>query len=138
MAVKQFTISTHTSGRGLIEITHLLAEKLSQYEIEAGLLNIFLQHTSASLVITENADPTVLVDLETIFQRLAPDADPEYLHDYEGDDDMAAHVRSVLTSTELSIPISGGRLALGTWQGVFIWEHRFRPHSRSIIATILS
>lgn len=136
--INQFTINTHTTGRGLIEITQQVSKELSHYDIQAGLVNIFLQHTSASLVITENADPTVLIDLETIIQRLAPDGDPEYQHDYEGDDDMAAHVRSILTANELTIPIQNGRLALGTWQGVFLWEHRYRAHSRSIIVTVSS
>ena len=136
--MNQFTINTHTSGRGLIEITQQVSEKLSLHNIETGLVNIFLQHTSASLVITENADPTVLTDLETIIQRLAPDGDPEYQHDYEGDDDMAAHVRSILTTNELTIPIREGRLALGTWQGIFLWEHRYKPHSRSIVVTVSS
>ena len=136
--MNQFVINIHTTGRGLTEITQTVSEKLSHYNIMTGLVNIFLQHTSASLVITENADPTVLTDLETIIQRLAPDGDPEYQHDYEGDDDMAAHVRSILTTNELTIPIRNGRLALGTWQGVFLWEHRYRPHSRSILVTISS
>ena len=136
--MNQFTIDTHTSGRGLTEITQQISQKLSHYNIETGLLNIFLQHTSASLVITENADSTVLTDLETIIQRLAPDGDPEYQHNYEGDDDMAAHVRSILTTNELTIPIRDRRLALGTWQGVFLWEHRYRPRSRSIVLTLYS
>jgi len=136
--MNQFTINIHTTGRGLIEITQQVSKRLSDYNIEIGLVNIFLQHTSASLVITENADPTVLTDLETIIQRLAPDGDPEYQHDYEGDDDMAAHVRSILTTNELTIPVRDGRLALGTWQGVFLWEHRYRPHSRSIVVTVSS
>jgi len=112
--MNQFTIDTHTSGRGLTEITQQISQKLFHYNIETGLLNIFLQHTSASLVITENADSTVLTDLETIIQRLAPDGDPEYQHNYEGDDDMAAHVRSILTTNELTIPIRDRRLALGS------------------------
>ena len=136
--MNQFVINIDTTGRGLTEITQTVSEKLSHYNIMTGLVNIFLQHTSASLIITENADPTVLTDLETIIQRLAPDGDPEYQHDYEGDDDMAAHVRSILTTNELTIPIRNGRLALGTWQGVFLWEHRYRPHSRSVIVTISS
>lgn len=102
------------------------------------MVNIFLQHTSASITVTENADPTVLQDLETIIRRLAPDGDPEYRHDYEGDDDMAAHVRSVLTKNELTLPMKNGCLALGTWQGVFLWEHRYQAHSRSIIVTVMS
>ncbi len=135
--VHQASLQIKTSGRGLIEITNRVAECVVQSGVKTGIANVFLQHTSASLTITENADPTVLDDLETIFRRLAPDGDPEYLHDYEGDDDMAAHIRSVLTSNELSVPISNGQLALGTWQGLFLWEHRYRAHSRSLLITIM-
>ena len=133
----QKSISVETSGRGLFEITQQISRIVSESGIQTGLASIFLQHTSASLTITENADPTVLGDLETILSRLAPDGDPEYRHDYEGDDDMAAHVRSVLTTNDLSIPICGNRLALGTWQGLFLWEHRYRPHHRKILITIM-
>ena len=135
--VHQASLQIKTSGRGLIEITNRVAECVVRSGVKTGIANVFLQHTSASLTITENADPTVLDDLETIFRRLAPDGDPEYLHDYEGDDDMAAHIRSVLTSNELSVPISNGQLALGTWQGLFLWEHRYRAHSRSLLITIM-
>lgn len=133
--IKQNTTTIQTQGRGLFEITDLVTNSLSQSEIKSGLAHVFLQHTSASLIITENADSTVLQDLETIISRLAPDADPAYRHDYEGDDDMAAHVRSVLTTNDLTIPIVDGRLGLGTWQGIFIWEHRYRPHQRSLVFT---
>ncbi len=135
--IHQASLQIKTSGRGLIEITDRVAECVVQSGVKSGIANVFLQHTSASLTITENADPTVLDDLETIFLRLAPDGDPEYRHDYEGDDDMAAHIRSVLTSNELSVPISNGQLALGTWQGLFLWEHRYRAHSRSLLITIM-
>ncbi len=135
--MNQFTIILETSGRGFIEISSKLSDLVRQTGVDTGLANVFLQHTSASLVITENADPTVLLDLETVIQRLAPDGDPEYRHDYEGDDDMAAHIRSILTVNELTIPVKNARLALGTWQGVFLWEHRYRPHRRSIIVTIM-
>jgi secondary thiamine-phosphate synthase enzyme len=136
--MNQFYFKVETFGRGFIEITNDLNQYLAPLSFESGLINIFLQHTSASLTITENADPTVLEDLETIIRRLAPDGDAEYRHDYEGADDMAAHVRSVLTTNELTLPIKNGRLELGTWQGVFLWEHRFRPQSRSIIVTVMS
>ena len=132
----QSTLDIESAGRGPIEITVEL-NKLIPPEF-SGLAHLFLKHTSASLTITENADPTVLGDLETIISRLAPDGDSEYRHDYEGDDDMAAHVRSVLTCTELTIPVRKGRLDLGTWQGVFLWEHRYRPHRRSMIVSLLS
>ena len=129
-----FTVSTQ--GRGLVEITQQLNTCVQDAEVASGLAHVFLQHTSASLIITENADPTVLGDLETIITRLAPDGDPQYRHNYEGDDDMAAHVRSVLTTSDLTIPVRNGRLALGTWQGVFLWEHRYQAHQRNLIVTI--
>lgn len=121
-----------------MEITEQINQALLDCRLQNGLAHVFLKHTSASLLITENADPTVLVDLETIITRLAPDADPAYQHVYEGDDDMAAHVRSVLTTNDLTIPIENGRLALGTWQGVFLWEHRYQPHTRSLILSVVS
>lgn len=133
--IKQSKAKIKTLGRGLIEISDMISNALSESEFHTGLVHVFLQHTSASLIITENADQTVLQDLETIISRLAPDADPAYRHDYEGDDDMAAHVRSVLTSNDLTIPIVDGRLALGTWQGVYLWEHRYRSHNRSLVLT---
>lgn len=133
----QRSISVPTPGRGLHEITALINQSVSKAESTEGLAHIFLQHTSASLIITENADSTVLGDLETIISRLAPDADPEYRHDYEGDDDMAAHVRSVLTTNDLTIPVQDGRLALGTWQGVFLWEHRYQAHQRKLIISVV-
>ncbi len=136
--MKQFTINLQTKGRSLNEISAKVRDFVEQTDVNTGLVNVFLQHTSASLIITENADPSVLQDLETIIQRLAPDGDSEYLHNYEGDDDMAAHVRSILTCSELTVPIKNGRLALGIWQGIFLWEHRYGPHSRSIIVTIMS
>jgi secondary thiamine-phosphate synthase enzyme len=133
--LKQSLVTVQTEGRGLLEITASVSAALRQHNIETGSAHVFLKHTSASLIITENADSTVLQDLETIISRLAPDADPAYRHDYEGDDDMAAHVRSVLTANDLTIPIVDGMLALGTWQGVFIWEHRYRAHARSLVFT---
>ena len=104
--------------------------------VQAGLCHVFCMHTSASLVVTENADPDVRRDLETIIGRLAPDGDPAYRHDLEGPDDMAAHVRAMLTSNSLSIPVSGGQLMLGTWQGIYLYEHRTAPHARSAIVTV--
>lgn len=133
---KKATLRIQTPGRGLFEISDQINAEIYSAGIENGLGHVFIQHTSASLIITENADPTVLLDLETIISRLAPDGDPEFKHDYEGDDDMAAHVRSILTHTNLSIPIQESRLALGTWQGVYLWEHRYRSHERKIILTL--
>ena len=132
----QHQISIQTSGRSSLEITENIQSLVQDSAIETGICSVFIQHTSASLIITENADPTVRDDLETILQRLAPDADPEYLHDYEGDDDMSAHVRCMLTNDSLTIPIQNGRLALGTWQGVYLYEHRYRSHKRSLIITL--
>ena len=134
----QHSFSIRTNGRSLVEITEELKTYVADSNIESGLAHVFCQHTSASLLITENADSTVLGDLETIFARLAPDGDPEYRHNYEGDDDMAAHVRSALTSNDLSIPIIDKRLALGTWQGVFLWEHRYQGRDRNIILSLTS
>lgn len=136
MEYSQHAFSITTNGRGLYEVSQEINACLAKEGISTGLVHVFLQHTSASLIITENADPTVLGDLETIFARLAPDGDPDFRHNYEGDDDMAAHVRAVLTTIDLTIPISAGRLALGTWQGVFVWEHRYRPHQRKLLLTI--
>jgi len=135
--MQQGKLTVRTDGRGLYEISRNINDLIKESEVISGLSQLFLQHTSASLVITENADSTVLSDLETVISRLAPDGDPAYRHNYEGDDDMAAHVRSVLTSNELSIPIQGGALALGTWQGVFLWEHRYQAHNRSIIVSLI-
>lgn len=120
-----------TRGRGFYEITAAVADFARAEGVEQGLLTAFCRHTSASLLIQENADPTVLRDLETVFSRLAPEG-AHYLHDTEGPDDMPAHIRAALTQMQLSIPIIGGALALGTWQGVFLFEHRRRPHRREI------
>lgn len=137
MSCKSKSITVNTNGRGLYEITSNINVLIGESKVDSGLAHIFLKHTSASLIITENADPTVLQDLETIISRLAPDGDPAYRHDYEGDDDMAAHVRSVLTSNDLMIPIHQRALALGTWQGVFLWEHRYQTHTRSLTITFI-
>jgi secondary thiamine-phosphate synthase enzyme len=98
---------------------------------------VFVQHTSCSLLITENADPDVRHDLETIIRRLAPDGDPAYRHDTEGPDDMAAHARTMLTSTSVTVPVGDGRLLLGTWQGIYLWEHRVAEHRRKVVVTVL-
>jgi len=136
VAWHQSELLISTPGRGAIDISPQVQAKVADSGVEVGLANVFLKHTSASLMLCENADPTVLQDMETIMQRIGPDGDPEYRHDYEGDDDMAAHVRSVLTTNQISLPIQGGRLALGTWQGLFLYEHRYRPHTRHIVLTI--
>ena len=131
------TIVVHTRGRGTIEVTEEVERALRASGLRRGLCHLFLAHTSASLILCENADPSVRRDLETILARLAPDGDRAYAHDAEGPDDMAAHARSVLTSNSLSIPFDEGRLLLGTWQGVYLWEHRRAPHARRIVVTLI-
>ena len=135
--ISQEVLTFRTQGRGTTDITKDVARVVAASGIDKGLCNVFLQHTSASLILCENADPDVRRDLETILSRLAPDGDPAYVHDAEGPDDMASHARSILTSNSLTIPVSGGKLMLGTWQGVYLYEHRIAPHSRSVIVTIL-
>jgi secondary thiamine-phosphate synthase enzyme len=134
--MQQHSISIQTQGRATIDISAEVERLVSTSAIESGLCHVFIQHTSASLIITENADGNVRRDLETYLSRLVIDGDPAYLHDQEGPDDMAAHIRSVLTQTEITIPIKAGRLSLGTWQGLFLWEHRYQAHRRSIIVTL--
>ena len=137
MASGTATIEIRTPGRGFRNISQELQNAVHQSEVHDGLCHVFLRHTSASLVITENADPDVRVDLENFISKLAPDGDPAYIHSMEGPDDMPAHIRSVLTASELSIPVRNGRLALGTWQGAYLWEHRTRPHHRRLDITII-
>jgi secondary thiamine-phosphate synthase enzyme len=122
-----------TRGRGLIEITAAVRDWVGKQEIDIGLLTLFCRHTSASLVIQENADPDVRADIETFFERIAPEDPKRYRHDTEGPDDMPAHLRSALTQTQLSIPIADGKLVLGTWQGIYLFEHRRVPHEREIV-----
>ncbi len=126
-----------TSGRGTRDITDAVAEVVQASGLGCGLVQVFVQHTSCSLTITENADPDVRRDLETILERLAPDGDPAYRHDAEGPDDMAAHARSVLLDTGLTVPFGGGKLLLGTWQGIYLWEHRTAPHRRKVVVTVI-
>ncbi len=126
-----------TRGRGTTDVTAEVARVVAQSGIRNGLCTVFLQHTSASLILCENADADVRADLETILARLAPDGDPAYRHDTEGADDMAAHARSVLTSNSFTIPVADARLMLGTWQGLYLWEHRRAPHSRSLVVTVI-
>ena len=122
-----------TRGRGIIEFTDEVVANVTRSGIQIGLATLHVQHTSASLMIQENADPEVRRDLERFFQRLVPDGDPLFEHTSEGEDDMPAHVRTVLTTVNLSIPIRGGDLVLGTWQGIYLWEHRHHPHRRRVI-----
>lgn len=131
----QTQLRIRTEGRGLYEITSRIKGEVAHSGVETGLCHVFIHHTSASLIICENADPTVVSDLERFIARLVPDGDPLYEHTLEGPDDMPAHVRSVLTQSALAVPVVGGRLALGTWQGVFVWEHRLLGSDRRITIT---
>src|SRR5450631_1626250 len=121
-----------TRGRGLVEFTRDVESWIAENKFRDGLLTLHLQHTSASLLIQENADPDVRRDLESFFKRLVPDGDPLFIHTTEGDDDMPAHIRTALTAVNLSIPLRAGRLTRGTWQGVYLWEHRTHDHSRHV------
>lgn len=132
----QYKISIPTQGRGFYNITAEIADCVQQAGLSQGLCNVFIQHTSASLIITENADPQVRDDLESFMQRLVPDGDSLFRHTAEGPDDMPAHVRSVLTETSCNIPVANNRLCLGTWQGLFLWEHRLQRHKRNLIVSL--
>jgi secondary thiamine-phosphate synthase enzyme len=121
-----------TRGRGLVDFTASVEKWIAAGQFRDGLLTLHLRHTSASLLIQENADPDVRRDLDAFFARLVPDGDRLFIHTAEGDDDMPAHIRTALTTVNLSIPVQGGRLALGTWQGIYLWEHRTHPHSRRV------
>ncbi len=134
-ALNHFPIST--KGRGLVEITPLVAGWLAHQGIATGLLTLFCRHTSASLLIQENADPDVQTDLEAFFAALAPEDADRYVHKIEGPDDMPAHIRTALTQTHLAIPVEDGRMALGTWQGIYLFEHRKAPHRREIVAHLI-
>lgn len=131
------TLPIDTRGRGLVEFTRPVQDWVAQSGVQTGLLTLFVRHTSASLLIQENADPNVRADLDRFFARLVPDGDPLFSHDDEGPDDMPAHVRTALTAVSLAIPVARGRLVLGTWQGVYLWEHRTRPHRREVAAHLL-
>ncbi len=132
---RQLAIATR--GRGTYDITREVAREVGEARVREGLATVWIHHTSASLIVCENADPSVRRDLEAFLARLVPDGDPLFSHTAEGDDDMPAHVRSVLTQTSIGIPIADGRLALGTWQGLYLWEHRTSPHDRRLTVTIV-
>ena len=134
--MQQTIISLSTQGRGSYDITSEINNIVQASNTKTGLCHIFVQHTSASIILCENADPAVRSDLETFMLQLVPDGDPMFRHIDEGPDDMPAHVRSVLTQSELTIPIINGQLGLGTWQGIYLWEHRTHAHSRRIIITL--
>jgi len=136
MKQAQTNIAVTPRGRGMTDITQLVSEYLTQTGIRTGMLHLFVQHTSCSLLVQENADPTVQSDLERFLFRLAPDGDPIFRHTSEGPDDMPAHVRAALTATSLSIPVERGGLTLGIWQGIYLYEHRLHPSTRRIIIHI--
>jgi secondary thiamine-phosphate synthase enzyme len=130
-----FTVATR--GRGFFEITRQVADLVAASAVQTGIAHVFTAHTSCSLLISENADPTVRGDLERWMARVVPDGDPMFRHDAEGPDDMPAHIRSVLCGVSLTVPVAGGRLRLGTWQGIYLWEHRTHPHQRKVTVTVL-
>jgi secondary thiamine-phosphate synthase enzyme len=136
MKTHQETIQVASRGRGLIEVTSEVHRVVHESGVQTGLCVVYCRHTSCSLVIQENADPSARRDLETWFERLAPEGDPRYTHTAEGPDDMPSHLRSAVTSTSESIPVVDGQLAFGTWQGLFLAEHRSRPHKRSLVVHV--
>ncbi|MCP4287259.1 MAG: YjbQ family protein [Gammaproteobacteria bacterium] len=133
----QKRFSYGTRGRGTYEITDEINQAIHEAGIETGICHVFIHHTSASLTLCENADASVRQDLESFMAKLVPDGDPMFSHTLEGPDDMAAHVRAILTKMDLTIPVAGGRGALGTWQGIYLWEHRTQAHRRNLSVTIL-
>jgi secondary thiamine-phosphate synthase enzyme len=134
--IRQEEFSVATSGRGTYDLSDDIQRIVAASGVRTGLCHVFLKHTSASLMLCENADPAVRHDLETFMQRYVPDGDPMFTHTMEGPDDMPAHVRSILTQNDMNLPVADGRCALGTWQGVYLWEHRLAPHSRKVMLTI--
>lgn len=137
MSVHQVTLAIPTPGQGTHEITAAIARELKHSGLDCGLVSVFCQHTSCSLVIMENADPTARRDLEGWLNRLVPENDPHFVHTQEGPDDMPSHIKMALTRTSETIPFAGGRLLLGTWQGLYLWEHRRARHQRNIVVTIV-
>lgn len=134
--ISQLELHVSTTGRGTYDISSDIQQAVHKSGVKTGICHVFVRHTSASLMLCENADPDVRRDLETFMSRVVPDGDPDFLHSSEGPDDMPAHVRSVLTQSDLNIPVLDSRCALGTWQGVYLWEHRYRPHNRKVLLTI--
>ncbi len=137
MAVHQITVDVRTRGQGAHEITEEVTRELKRAGMDCGTVSVFCQHTSCSLVIMENADPSARRDLEAWLNRLVPENDPRFEHTLEGADDMPSHIKMALTRTSETVPFAEGRLLLGTWQGIFIWEHRRAPHSRQVVVTLL-
>jgi len=134
--IAQSETRVSTNGRGTYDLTRDVQDAVRESGIRAGLCHVFVCHTSASLMLCENADPSVLRDMETFMSRQVPDGDAMFTHTAEGPDDMPAHVRSVLTGSDLNIPVMEGRCVLGTWQGIYLWEHRRAPHARRIVVTV--
>ena len=134
--IEQRSFTVNSKGRGSYNVTNEIVKIVANAGVTTGLCHVFLQHTSASLILCENADPTVRRDLEAFMTRLVPDGDSIYQHTIEGPDDMPAHVRTTLTQNSITIPISNHQCALGTWQGVYLWEHRLHPHRRQVIVTL--
>ncbi len=134
--IYQTTFTVNTRGRGTWEVTEQVQDAVREAGVKTGLAHVFMHHTSASLILCENADPAVRRDLETFMARLAPDGAAWFEHDEEGPDDMPAHVRTVLTQSSLTVPVTDGRCALGVWQGVYLWEHRRQGHWRRLTVTV--
>ena len=134
--IAQQDLEIRTQGRGTYDLSPEVQRAVRNSGIRSGLCHVFIRHTSASLILCENADPSVMTDLETFMSRQVPDGDPMFTHTAEGPDDMPAHIRSILTHSDLNIPVRDGRCALGTWQGIYLWEHRNAPHTRHVILTV--
>lgn len=137
MSVHQATFTVRTKGKGLHEVTDEVAREVERSGIERGIATVFCQHTSCSLVIMENADPSARHDLEAWLERLVPENDRHFTHTLEGPDDMPSHIKMALTRTSETVPLAAGRLLLGTWQGIYLWEHRRAPHTRHVIVTVV-
>ena len=137
MIVFQRALTIETRGQKLVEFTEAVSQLVKQSGVATGLVSVFCQHTSCSLVIMENADPTARNDLETWLNRLVPENDPHFRHTLEGPDDMPSHIKMALTRTSETIPVSENRMQLGTWQGIYLWEHRRQPHTRNVVVTVL-
>lgn len=134
--ITQTNLEIETRGRGTYDVTTRVQKLVERSGVEVGICHVFIRHTSASLMLCENADPAVMRDMETFMSQLAPDGDPMFTHTAEGPDDMPAHVRSILTQSDLNIPVWGGQCDLGTWQGIYLWEHRHAAHRRVLTVTV--
>ena len=133
----KITLEISTHGKGLHDITEIVRTQLRSWDVREGMCYLFVQHTSASLAMSENWDPTARADLETFMEHLVPEKDTWYTHDLEGSDDATSHIRSMLTDTSLTIPVDDGNLSLGTWQGIYVFEHRSHPHRRKVLMRVL-